>query len=371
MQTAPEGAENMTIATFRSTDTPVLTGQTATAQPRPLPAHNGRTPITAAPADEAREHSETESFDIRLARVIAVLPDVIDETMRKTTPSYTPELARQFAENMISALREDADDNASYLTELTAECERLGLGLQLTDDPAVDLPEIKVINGRRTVIARADELGVALDDVRAVGRCIECRSELDDTAIPHVPANSVPSFEGYKDMTGAYVKICRPCLEASGLPLTAAQRGIEWMLHWGCAPWCINDHAAPNAHEWHDRLSVETELRDASVDSSGYSENGEGLPWLSAQVVVSNDKAQAYGRETRLWLGYGVHLGELSPAKAREALEAMRSFLPRLEAAVKDAEEIAADDFEGDPELARLDREAEARRMDAIRAARA
>ena len=63
--------------------------------------------------------------------------------------------------------------------------------------------------------------------------------------------------------------------------------------------------------------------------------------------------------------------GELTPAQAREALDAMRDFLPRLEAVVAFAEQEAAGDFEGDPEIARLDREAEARRIRAITEGRA
>lgn len=89
---------------------------------------------------------------------------------------------------------------------------------------------------------------------------------------------------------------------------------------------------------------------------SGYSGYGTELPWLSAQVVVSDGKPQAYGRRTQVWLGYGVHLGELNPAEARRTLKEMRGFVNRLEHVVKQAEEIARDDFEGDPEIARLDR---------------
>lgn len=261
----------------------------------------------------------------------------------------------------------DHAENKAYLPKLIQECERLGLDLQLTDEPVVDLPEIRTIDGRRTVIARADEVAVAYDDVHAVGRCLTCSGELDDTALLYFPANALLTSRGTQDMTGTDVKVCRTCVEASGLPLTAAQRGPEWMLRWGCPPWCVNDHAAPCAAEWHSAFPAQTNLRDATIDSSGFSGNGDGLPWLSAQVVVSNDKPQAYGRRTQVWLGYGVHLGELSPAEAREALEEMRGFVNRLEHVVKQAEEIARDDFEGDPEIARLDREAEDRRIQMIR----
>ncbi|MCM2515793.1 hypothetical protein NC658_21430 [Streptomyces griseoincarnatus] len=267
----------------------------------------------------------------------------------------------------VAALLREHTENKTYLPKLILECERLGLALHLTDDPAVDLSEIRTIDGRRTLVASVDGVAVAYDDVHAIGRCITCSVELDDTALLYFPANALLSFRSTQDMTGADVKVCRTCVETSGLPLTAAQRGPEWMLRWGCPPWCINDHAAPCAAEWHSALPAQTKLRGSTIDSSGYSSNGEGLPWLSAQVVMSNDKPQAYGRHTQVWLGYGLHLGELTTADARDALEEMRSFVNRLEHVVKQAEEVGRDDFEGDPEIARLDREAEHRRIQAIR----
>ncbi|MGK3943693.1 hypothetical protein ABK046_35380 [Streptomyces caeruleatus] len=130
----------------------------------------------------------------------------------------------------IAELLSDHAENKAYLPKLIQECERLGLALQLTDDPTVDLPGIRTIDGRRTVVARADEVTVAYDDVHAVGRCLTCSGELDGTALLYFPANALLSFRAVQDMTGADVKICRTCVEASGIPLTAAQRGPEWML---------------------------------------------------------------------------------------------------------------------------------------------
>ncbi|WP_328441732.1 hypothetical protein OHA71_42705 [Streptomyces sp. NBC_00444] len=121
MNTTPEGTENMSITTFRTTDSTVDTEQTAAApQVRELPDRadaSERSRIDVTPDDGAREHTEP-------------------------------------------------DDNSSYLPELQRECERRGIALHLTDDPAVDLPEIKTVNGRVTCIARTDELGIALDELR-------------------------------------------------------------------------------------------------------------------------------------------------------------------------------------------------------------
>lgn len=153
-------------------------------------------------------------------------------------------------------------------------------------------------------------------------------------------------------------------------PLTAAQRGTDWMNRWGCIPQCVTDHTEPTAPEWHSTADVATELRDADLDTSGYSENGNDLPWLAARVTVANDKAHAYGRKTQVFLDYGVSIAEMDLAKAREALNAMRAFVAQLTLVVDQADRIGADDFEGDPEIARLDREAEDRRIKAIDDAR-
>ncbi|MYW50571.1 hypothetical protein GTY64_03625 [Streptomyces sp. SID8376] len=106
-------------------------------------------------------------------------------------------------DNLIAAL--DAE-NAAYLPQVTAECDRLGLTLKLTATTPDDLPYIEVIEGRQTFIAMASELAVALDDLRSVGRCVACSNELDETALVYC--------DDYKDLLGEPVKICVPCSNA-------------------------------------------------------------------------------------------------------------------------------------------------------------
>ncbi|MGQ5579687.1 DUF6907 domain-containing protein [Streptomyces sp. ECR3.8] len=146
-------------------------------------------------------------------------------------------------------------------------------------------------------------------------------------------------------------------------PVTAELRGPEWMARWGCPPWCVNDHTAPTSPDWHTSAPVETALRN--IDSAHTDSENAQLPFLAARTVVVNDKPQAYGRETRVWLDFGTATGELSPAEARVALDALRRFTTDFESVVEHAERTAEDDFEGDPEIARLDREAEDRRITA------
>lgn len=116
----------------------------------------------------------------------------------------------------------------------------------------------------------------------------------------------------------------------------------------------------------HRTTPIESELRDIDCDT-----DRADLPWLAAEIVVLDDKPQAYGRKTMVWLHNGPTTGELTPAQAREALAAMREFADRYEALLDLADETAAGDFEGDPEIARLDREHEDARIRAITEGRA
>lgn len=127
-------------------------------------------------------------------------------------------------------------------------------------------------------------------------------------------------------------------------PLTAALRGPAWMARWGCPDFCVVPHGEPLALECHSTAPVETSLLASDMDCSGYSENGESLPWLTAQVIVHDDQADS--RRTQIWMGYGLHLAEISPAEARKALDELRAFTTRLAAVVDLAEQVAADDTE-------------------------
>lgn len=145
-------------------------------------------------------------------------------------------------------------------------------------------------------------------------------------------------------------------------PLTAAQRGPAWIARYGCNPECQLDHTGADGEPgWHSTAPIETEHR--SIDDNHSSTTNERLPLLSSQIVVDNYRSQAYGRRTVLWLHMGTTTGTLTPSQARETLTAIRGFVAEFEAVVDQAEAIAAGDFDGDPEVARLDREAEDRRI--------
>nr|WP_119589732.1 hypothetical protein [Streptomyces scabiei] len=143
--------------------------------------------------------------------------------------------------------------------------------------------------------------------------------------------------------------------------VTAAQRGDAWIARYKCAmPDCVLDHAGKDGEPgWHSTVPIETPTRDIDTDNLG----NEDEPFLAAQITVSDYRPQAYGRKTTVWIHYGTHTGEVAPATARQLARELRQFAGELEALSDRAEKIAAGDFEGDPEIAQLDSEAEQRRI--------
>lgn len=178
-------------------------------------------------------------------------------------------------------------------------------------------------------------------------------------AIDHAMRNTVPDLytaERAADLAAAMTAELR-----KPTPLTAADRGTEWMLRYGCTAWCINDHTDPASPDFHNAGETATALRATDLEPCAIDQ-----PWLTAETVVMNDRPWAYGRETRVLLGYGDHLAELTPDNARKALEAMRGFIAQLEAVVDQADASALDDFDGDPDIAAANRQAETARIKRI-----
>ncbi|MFG2311167.1 hypothetical protein ACGFS9_21230 [Streptomyces sp. NPDC048566] len=109
---------------------------------------------------------------------------------------------------------------------------------------------------------------------------------------------------------------------------------------------------------------IETDTREITDGPT------EDIPWLAAEIVVTDFRSQAHGRHTRLWLHNNRHTAQLTVDQARARLAEARGFLDQFEALLDHAETVAAGDFEGDPEIAAADREAEDRRIKAIGEAR-
>lgn len=128
----------------------------------------------------------------------------------------------------------------------------------------------------------------------------------------------------------------------------------------------------------HRTTPIETPMRD--IDDQHTDEENAVVPLFSVEVVVTDWKAlppveaggrfvsggSVDGRFTEMWFRHGDTTGTVTPAKAREIAAEMRSFAARLDALCDVADEIAADDFQLDPEASRLKREELDRRIRAV-----
>jgi hypothetical protein len=93
-------------------------------------------------------------------------------------------------------------DDAELLAALTRECAQRGITLTLADNPGFDLATL-VDDGRTLVVPPTDDLAEIVDDLRLIGHCCDCRSDLDDTALPY--------RDGHNHLDGSPIMICRAC----------------------------------------------------------------------------------------------------------------------------------------------------------------
>ncbi|MFI0139621.1 hypothetical protein [Streptomyces luteogriseus] len=103
---------------------------------------------------------------------------------------------------LVDEPREHPDVDTEVLAALKAECERRGIPVEVAEDGSVDLT-VPHIEGHRVFVGPYDSAAEALDDVRAMGRCTGCRTELDDTAAPYA--------DKYLHIDGSPVRICSAC----------------------------------------------------------------------------------------------------------------------------------------------------------------
>ncbi|MGW4541609.1 DUF6907 domain-containing protein [Streptomyces chartreusis] len=257
---------------------------------------------------------------------------------------------------------------------LDRACNKLGVLLEITKGPKITEPVVMTRPGFTTTSYCVPKKWDLADALARLPRCYQEWTAEQTPAAPTSGAGEPKMFglnreqlcsaipgaideamqatlgEHYKPEVAAALAANMVALlqqNQQQRPLTAAQRGEEWMARWGCPGWCVTEHGQPLALESHSTVPTETALRAEEIDCSGYSKNSERLPWMTAQVVLNGDEGEGFGRETRVWLGYGVHLAEISPAQARKALDSMRAFVTQLSAVVDFADQVAADDYPG------------------------
>lgn len=119
------------------------------------------------------------------------------------------------------------------------------------------------------------------------------------------------------------------CVDSRCAP-TAEQRGPEWMALYGCTPFCVMDHTAPQGNPgWHQGPTAEL-MAPAHFSSQLSSE--PLLPLLSARVNTTNQDAEIFGVRTSLWVDVADDTLELTVAETDQLIEALVQGVPKLRA---------------------------------------
>lgn len=309
-----------------------------------------KVPTTAtAPSTQQHQHADILPD---LKRALAALPDAVTAAVKAALPDqYTPELADQIARDLASKFTRaqstaghfpwcDLDACITRTSDGDSSTEHVGtahhvvfpstseqplhLVAQLGYDPDTD--------DEPTLHLSEDAGNVSISDAPGVVKAIE-QTERLAAALRRM----------HRQMTGTG-------------PLTEAQTTLSRDQGLGVY------RTAP----------VETEMRN--VDSVFSNAERAQTPLFAAEIVVADGKClpdeTVDGRFTQMWVSHGTSTGEMSPAEAREIVQTARDFADRLEALCDRADEIAADDYQLDPEASRLKREAEDRRIRAVTEAR-
>ncbi|MBB4711153.1 hypothetical protein BJ965_001035 [Streptomyces luteogriseus] len=93
-------------------------------------------------------------------------------------------------------------DAVEILGALARECQLRGITPEITEDGSVDLT-VPHVDGHRVFVGPYDSAADALDDIRKLGCCHGCRSEVDDTAALYA--------DKWLHIDGSPIRICPAC----------------------------------------------------------------------------------------------------------------------------------------------------------------
>ncbi|WP_405423524.1 DUF6907 domain-containing protein [Streptomyces erythrochromogenes] len=131
-------------------------------------------------------------------------------------------------------------------------------------------------------------------------------------------------------------------------PLTAAERGGDWIALYDCTPWCTLDHAGADGQPgWH-----QGPITKVTAPVPGVNADGDEAPdsLFEARVTQTREDAAVFGIDSKIWLDYGRDNLELDVAGADRFIAAMEAFLPQLRALRNQLALVARDDFPADEE---------------------
>ncbi|WP_327263955.1 hypothetical protein OG444_22910 [Streptomyces sp. NBC_01232] len=131
-------------------------------------------------------------------------------------------------------------------------------------------------------------------------------------------------------------------------PITAAERGGDWIALYDCTPWCTLDHAGADGQPgWHQGSIVKAIAPVPGVNALP-DEAPDSL--FEARVTQTRAEAAVFGIESQIWLDYGHDSLELDVAGADRFIAAMEAFLPQLRALRDQLAIVSRDDFPADEE---------------------
>lgn len=141
---------------------------------------------------------------------------------------------------------------------------------------------------------------------------------------PVHPPNRAPGARMYKSAQSP----TETPTDRQSTPLTAVERGPEWMAAYCCTAWCTMDHSSPGATaEWHQAAPAIIPPLKARHD------DGNVEPFLTAHVTTSNGEPDVFGVHTELWIWSGGESYELDEEQTDQLIANIESFLPRLRGA--------------------------------------
>lgn len=152
-------------------------------------------------------------------------------------------------------------------------------------------------------------------------------------------------------------------------PITAAERGPDWIALYDCTPWCTLDHAGADGQPgWHQGPIVKAMAPVPSVNALP----GEGADsFFEARVTQTRAEAAVWGIESRIWLDYGRDTLELDVAGTDRFIASTEEFLLKLRALRDQLALVSRDDFPADEEAKAAFLAAEDTRIKAIDEAKA
>ncbi|MEW2135511.1 hypothetical protein AB0892_02685 [Streptomyces sp. NPDC005409] len=152
-------------------------------------------------------------------------------------------------------------------------------------------------------------------------------------------------------------------------PLTAAQRGGDWITLYDCTPWCTLDHAGADGQPgWHQGPILKATAPVPGVNAAP----GEAPDSLfEARVTQTRADASVFGIDSAVWLDYGRDNLELDLAGVDAFIASMEDFLPKLRALRAQLAIVSQDDFPADEEAKAAYMAAMDARIKAVDAAKA